>query len=160
LAYSFTQGDILTIVLKNQGKIHWDWCTPWDAPEIDQEEIKSYIKNLNAWRKGIAKDALQYGKMLKPFAYNCACYHEDIIYGGEHNYPSVLACRYLVDGEKTKQIFVNYMPYEQKISMQLHSDGVLYLSSDGEKRREATKGVFEITIPKRGIVVLEVEKEA
>ena len=43
--------DTLTIVLKNQGKIHWDWCTPWDAPEIDQEEIKSYIKNLNAWRK-------------------------------------------------------------------------------------------------------------
>ena len=93
----------------DKGKIHWGWCVPWNEVEVDQEGIKAFIKELNTWRKNVAKPALQYGRMIKPLKVVCNIYHEPIKRGGVHNYPTVETCCYLTEGGKKQQILVNYL---------------------------------------------------
>ncbi len=155
-AHAFVQGDVMTIVLKDKGKIHWDWCTPWSEPEIDQEEIKAYIREMNQWRKYVAKPSLQFGKMVKPMAYDCGIYNEEIRFYGEHNYPSVESARYITPEGKAQQIFVNFLPYEQTIV--LHNDGSkLTLVKDYMGREtEALSGTeISLTLPARSVRMVE-----
>lgn len=152
-AHSFAQGDILTVVLKNKGQIHWDWCTPWNAPEIDQKQIREYVGNLNRWRKNIAKDALLYGRMTKPVPYDCGIYEEAVKYGGKLVYRSIESACYTVDGKK-QQIFVNFLPFAQK--MKIHSEKAFRLIKDAfGKEVEPFGGESEIEIPARSVVMAE-----
>lgn len=157
-AHSFVQGDIITVVLKDKGKIHWDWCTPWNAPEIAQDEIVSYIKLLNAWRKGVAKDVLCYGRMVKPLDYTCDKYCEDIIYGGKHVYNSVESACYVVDGVKY-QLFVNYLNKTQTVQVHLpsQSDVRLICDSNGNKVTQSICNEITLTLPARSVQMIIVE---
>lgn len=155
-AHSFAQGDILTVVLKNKGETHWDWCTPWDAPEIDQKEIRKYIRTLNEWRKGYGKDALLYGRMIKPFKVDCGKYEEDIKYGGKHVYSSIETACFKVSDGKVQQILVNYLPYEQTI--EIDTDGrpaVLVETSDGKKKTVLKPGE-KVVMPPRSVKMVEI----
>jgi Domain of unknown function (DUF6259) len=64
-AYTFNAGDLLSVLLKDNGKIHWGWIAKWDMHEPNQDDIIVLIKNLNQIRKKYP-DFLQYGKMMKP----------------------------------------------------------------------------------------------
>ena len=111
-AYSFLQGDVLTLVLKDGGKVHWDWCTPWDAPEVDQEEILRFVRELNDWRKGCLYGELHFGRMIRPRPVVCGEHVEEIKYGGEHRFRSVQTAAYRYRGREV-QILVNYLGTEQ-----------------------------------------------
>ncbi len=154
-AHSFVQGDILTIVLKDQGKIHWDWCTPWEVPEIDQKEIKAFIREMNAWRKNIAKPSLQFGRMVKPFAYECGVYNEKIRYCGEHNYPSVESTCFEVEGGKKQQLFVNFLPYEQTIKVKVDGEVKIYEDAFGKNVRVVNEKEIALTLPARSVRMIE-----
>ena len=156
LAHSFVQGDVLTIVLKDQGKIHWDWCTPWSEPEIDQVAVKAFIREMNAWRKNVAKPSLQFGRMVKPFKVECGVYHEDICNYGEHNYASVETCCYEVGKNKKQQILVNFLPYEQTIIV--HTKGKTTLIEDylGTVRSSLDESE-KIILPPRSVRMIEIE---
>ncbi len=175
-AHSFAQGDILTIVLKDKGQIHWDWCTPWDAPEIDQKAIRKYIGGLNAWRKNIAKDALLYGRMIKPLPYDCEKYVEGVIRkkwkpdphdaeknvlvvepGGNHYFDAVESSCYEVEGGKKKQIFVNYLSYDQTITLKSDKAMKLYEDPKGVTVSALNGKEKKITIPARSVRMVEFE---
>ena len=159
-AYSFAQGDVLTIVLKDKGKIHWDWCTPWNQPEINQAEIKKYIRNMNDWRKNAAKGALQFGRMIKPYPYTCGVYSEKIVLGGEHNYPSVVSNCYETEKGVKQQVFVNFLPYEQTVKVtvgDVHSVAVIEDAfGKNVNKVKAENGVFDLVLPARSVKVAEV----
>ena len=65
LGYAFNAGDLLAVVLKESGRIHWCWGVPWSAEEPDQESIITFVRNLNTVRRKYPQFLL-YGKMCIP----------------------------------------------------------------------------------------------
>jgi hypothetical protein len=66
-------------MLKNGGKVNWEWNIAWDDEnEPNQEEYLAYSKQLNDYRKGLLKDVLLYAKMIKPQEIKCHKYTEKV----------------------------------------------------------------------------------
>lgn len=78
IAYAFTAGDMMALVLNENGEITWNWG--WrkleDVPE--QEAVKTLVRNLNLWRRGAGKKYLHTGRMVKPCRVECG---DNRIYG-------------------------------------------------------------------------------
>lgn len=113
LAYSFVAGDLMTVVLRGGGKIGWEWGTTWDVPGPDHDSLVRLIKNLNAWRVGVGKPYLVYGRMLKPLELRGAATIPMIRpLGGQYDLPSLFTSRWQSEGKRA-QIVVNYTPEPQ-----------------------------------------------
>lgn len=117
IAYSFTAGDLLTMVLRESGKVSWAWGSPWDAEPPKQEPIFEFMKNLNRHRKDFM-EFLHYGKMVKPKPVNGTC--DMTLYrfkGDDITVPSVLSTRWMARDGKTMQVLVNWQEEPQKVSV-------------------------------------------
>lgn len=156
LAHGFAQGDFLTVVMKNDGKINRDCCTPWDIePDLNQEELAAYVGRLNAWRKGCAREALFYGRMVKPRKVHCGRYKEDIKYGGRHDFPSVVTECYQTEDGSRLQLLVNYMEKEQSIQVE-SGDALLVTDASGASRPvRAENGLISLVLPARSVAALK-----
>ena len=115
LGHFFAQGEALCIVLKDGGKINWDWGTPWSQPDPEQEEVFALLRNLVDWRKGNLKEELIFGKMEKAFDINCEKYRIKRKDGRVIAYPSVITRAWSTKIMRS-QIFVNPFPRENKVS--------------------------------------------
>lgn len=113
-AYSFNAGDMLSVVLKNNGLIHWNWVLKWDYPEPDQENIITLIRNLNQFRKQYP-EFLRFGRMLKPLK---------PVTGGKYEIPmkrrtvmvdSFLHSSWRESNGGQAQIITNFLPWKQTV---------------------------------------------
>ena len=118
IAYSFVAGDMLTVVLKDKGQIHWDWCTDWEVEPPEQEPVTRLLRTLNAWRRGAGKPYLCYGRMLKPLpiegVYPVPLVMKD---GRRVEYPSLMTSRWVSPDGRTAQIVVNYTMERQSFTV-------------------------------------------
>lgn len=119
--YLFSCGNVLTVVLKNDGKLHWDWSSPWSTVDVDQTAYAEYIKRLNDWKKGNLKGALTYGRMIKPFEIECGEFKFTKRNGVERVFPSISTTRWIYNGEDC-QVFVNYSEKDEKITVKVDSN--------------------------------------
>lgn len=118
LAYGFVAGDLLTVVLKGGGQVHWDWGTDWKVPGPDQAQISTLIRNLNAWRRGAAKPFLYLGCMEKPLPITGSRNVPMILgQGGEIPWPSLLTSRWTSPDGRKAQIIANYLPESQECTL-------------------------------------------
>lgn len=120
-AYSFIAGDMLSVVLKDHGDIHWCWVMKWDRPAPEQKTVRTLIRNLNQWRRKAGKEFLVYGKMESPF---CKVQAPDyclssLIIDRPLRTSSVLDSSWSSDKGRKAQFLVNFMPYEQKVTLSL-----------------------------------------
>ncbi len=67
LGYSFDAGDLLAVVLKEDGLPHWSWCLPWSTPAPEAEPVWELIANLNKMRKTYPEFLLYGKKIIPPF---------------------------------------------------------------------------------------------
>ena len=112
IAYSFTAGDIMTLVLDQDGNITWNWGLRDNIPLPKHESIITYIKNANALRKGDAKKFFVGGKMIKPLTIKCEGYNEMVLEGGyKYNAPKLLASAWCAEDGSLGQIITNYNDY-------------------------------------------------
>ena len=65
LAWNFVSGNLLSVILKDKGDIHWNWCQLWKDPAPEQEPLIKLIGNLSKWRRGEMKKFLVAGRMVK-----------------------------------------------------------------------------------------------
>lgn len=65
LAWNFAFGNVLSVVLKDGGNIHWHWALPWSVKPPEQEPLNELIANLTVWRRGRAAEYLVAGRMEK-----------------------------------------------------------------------------------------------
>lgn len=65
LAWNFVSGNLLSVILKDKGDIHWNWCQLWSDPAPEQEPLIKLIANLSKWRREDMKKFLVAGRMVK-----------------------------------------------------------------------------------------------
>ncbi|HOL18727.1 MAG TPA: DUF6259 domain-containing protein [Candidatus Hydrogenedens sp.] len=164
VAISFIQGDMLSINLRQGGKIAWEWSSaPWDKGP-NHEQILTLIRNLNKWRTGKGNKYLFFGKMLKPFEY-----------GGDKDVPlitprrgdiihfrSILASRWMYK-DQTAMFLVNYLPEPQTASINLpdayHTNCSLHLTpSQDSEANPLPENQNKIEIPPLSAIMLEWNK--
>ncbi|MBQ8526309.1 MAG: hypothetical protein IJ460_06320 [Clostridia bacterium] len=113
LAYSFSIGDCMTVVLSPDGEFLTCWGAHPDEPKADKERALTLIANLTKFYKEKAKPYLCSGRMTSPMSFRC----NTLSYKTEQSVchlPSVL-CSAWESGEGRVHIFVNPEPYEQTV---------------------------------------------
>ncbi|MBR6470516.1 MAG: hypothetical protein IKS83_01840 [Victivallales bacterium] len=70
LAWHFVAGNLLTVVLKDGGDIHWCWSRDWSESFPEQAPIIQLVKNLARWRR--EHPELVAGRMVKCPKVECA----------------------------------------------------------------------------------------
>ena len=116
IAYSFCAGDLMTIIIRDDGEMISGWNAPWADPLPDREQTTRLIKNLTGWRKGIAKDYLIYGRMLKPLPVEGVYNNPMIAVSGEEiPFESVFTSNWLLQDGRKAQLLVNYLPEKQNV---------------------------------------------
>jgi hypothetical protein len=123
LAYSFCAGDMLTVILRGNGDMIWDWGTAWETEIPDQGSIIELVNALNSWRLGTGKDYLVYGRMQKPLPFKGATNVPMITRPGKRSidFPSVFTSNWQSENGRKSQFFVNYLPGEQEITVDINS---------------------------------------
>ncbi len=175
-AYFFAQGNVLTVVLGKNGRLHWDWGTPWEAKPVDHEAYAAFVKELNGWRKGPLYEALQFGRMVKPLPVLCGAYavptyelyypaftdRGKCYYGNNRSYPSILTNAYET-AEGMVQVLVNFSYKTQRFAVELGPEPrtcVLYRDKqDTQGEKVTAAGTLPLEIAPRSVIKMVYEGE-
>lgn len=107
IAQAFSAGEMLTVVLRDDGSIDWCAAADWNVAPPAQEPVIALIKNLNAARKKYPQYLMR-GEMVKPpLEVECGKYtihYRDRI--GE--YPEISTSAWRETNGKIMQFFVNF----------------------------------------------------
>lgn len=156
-AYSFLAGDMLTIVIDEDGEImhHWGAARKGVA-KPEQAGAFEFIKNCNAWRRA-AKEYLCYGDMQKPVAYECDEYCHFTVFRRkdfDKNVAKVMSNAFSYAG-KVGNFFVNYTKEAVKISVPVQANESLYMTAEAFSAGNATvRESAEITVAPLSTVLL------
>lgn len=154
-AYAFCCGDMLTVVLNDDGKFifNWGYRDMDDLP--DQEALSMLIKNLNYWRQGEHRKYLHYGIMEKPYEVMSS---KVIIYGARgfnHEYDRVFTSAWKTEEGEFGQFLVNHTKDTVTCNVNLPENIKFALyGNDGKKIREIS-GNSKIEIKKLSGVLIE-----
>ena len=116
VAYSFTAGDMPTIILHPKGKILSYWGQRDLSALPVKQEVVALIKNLRAFYME-NKEYMCYGNMVKPLPYKTGEVTYACDFGRTYTAEEVLTAAYSLEGV-TIQIFVNYNKADKKIEFQ------------------------------------------
>lgn len=162
LAYSFTAGDMFTVILRGNGDMIEAWGRAWEADIPDQTHMKTLIKNLNAWRVKTGKDFLVSGRMIKPLPFegsrNIPMVSKSN--GLPINFPSVFTSNWQSQDNRNAQFFVNYLAEKQKIVLNAEDLKNVKIFRDAEDKTGVEKSdeMIEIEIPPFSAVMILYQK--
>lgn len=156
LAYSFTAGDMLSLVTLGDGKVEYSW-DDWIAPRdktVDKQVAFGFIRTLNGWRQGAAGKYLYLGRMVKPVAVGCGKQHFSLDDGSAYTPAEVLTTAYKL-GKTTLQFVVNYNRYEVTVKLPQTLGG--YLDNNLTEQFDPTD---TMTIAPLSVVALKLDDSA
>lgn len=157
LAHSFCAGDLMTVVIDDKGDVITSWGASWEEEKPNQQDIRVLIRNLSAWRKGVGKEYLIEGRMLKPLPVGGLQNVPMVTTTGKTiNFDSVFMSNWQIENGSKSQIFINYLPYEQEISLDVKSlKGVrLHNLPQDYKGVKVSAGKIVLKIPALNAVML------
>lgn len=67
VARAIVTGYLVNFTLRDKGRIEYDWDQTWTRAIPDQGAILDWAKRMNHFRRGIARNYLVYGRMLRPW---------------------------------------------------------------------------------------------
>ncbi|NMD89281.1 hypothetical protein HF882_22090 [Victivallis vadensis] len=153
VAWNFVNGNLLSVVLKDGGKIHWNWGLSWKLPEPEQQPLLTLIANLAKWRQGRAGRYLVAGRMEKALHVQCAVgivYHKNAM---AFEVPMVLSSAWSDNGKKAVILVnCNTKPEACRIDFETPCSG-MQLSQSGETEFDTDS--LCLVLPPLDVVILE-----
>lgn len=150
MAYAFMAGDLYTIIIDGNAKIHTAWCNDFI---VEHDMPLRLIKNTNKWRLGNFERFLHLGKMVKPLAYECS--KKEIGFVGwpphEKEIRSVLSATY-TDEKETYQFFINYDEKDEIVVVPTLKEIKILKTPDG--KLETIKG-NKFVVPPLSVVAIK-----
>lgn len=153
VAWNFVNGNLLSVVLKDGGKIHWNWGLSWELPEPEQQPLLTLIANLSEWQRGAAAEYLAEGRMER--APHIVCGSSKIHL---HHRQPVLTPNILISAwshnEKLALLLVNFGKETEpcRIDFEKTFQGML-VSRNGEQKQEADSLI--LSVPPLDALLLE-----
>lgn len=156
VAHSFLAGDLMTLVINQDGEIVWSWGERDFSYLPEKKPVLEFIKNATAYRKGAGKEYLVYGEMIKPVPVASdmvPMYKPETDFARE--YPAVLTTAFkAADGTKA-QFLAAYRNREERCTVDLtHTNGAKLLDRDGTILATLKAEPCEITVPACGVRML------
>lgn len=161
IAYSFSAGDMLTLVINEDGDIAWNWGEKLMPVLPEQEPIKKLVRNLNSWRRGMGKDFLHKGRMMAPYTLKQP---ENILIAMQGDKTidcdRILSTCWQSEDGRNGQVLINYSAEDVKCSICLcdAENYEVYDDAFGEAIAEGTIGKegteVEITVPALSAVMV------
>lgn len=131
VAYSFISGDMSTLIIDGDSKLHTAWG---NDTIIDFDMPLEFIKNINKWRTGKFMEYLHLGKMVKPIKYKCNIKEAgSLFYNYQFKLKAVLSNAY-TNGVDTYQFFVNYDNVPEEIELPINIKEAV-VSSEGKTQK-------------------------
>jgi len=150
IAYSFICGDMFTLVIDGNGKLHNAWC--YD-PTIDDTLSLIIINNLNKWRTGKFMEYLHLGRMVKPLPYQTDIMKMGFKWGDHiFKFPAVLSSAFTNEKE-TYQFFANYDNKIHAITLE-DKDYEVVLTPDGQTK---TLNGLDIIVPPLSAIAIKIK---
>lgn len=155
IGWNFAFGNLLSVVLKDHGKIHWNWNLAWDQPAPEQESTIRLIGNLTKLRRGAASEYLVAGRMEKAPAVACAIKTVYLKQTQPAEYPAVIASAWSHAGKRA-YLLVNYTenPESCRVDFKTERSGKI-VSIEGATPF-AAENLF-VTVPPLNAVLIEFE---
>jgi hypothetical protein len=155
IAWNFVNGNLLSVVLKDGGKIHWNWGLPWTVPEPEQAPILTLLGRLNAWRRGAAAKYLVDGRMEKTPRITCGSSEIHLRRRAAVTTPNVLATMWSC-GAQQALLLVNFKESAQpcRIDFDTPFHGKI-ITANGEQACNGTSITTEL--PALDAIMLESE---
>ena len=157
LAYSYTAGDMLTVVMDQKGNITEHWGGE-PSPVADRTAVVKLIEAMQKYRRGYGKKYLHSGKMIKPYMSDSGINEIELDCGYTYKAPRVYtSCWTDADGD-VGQIFVNYN--DESLDVTIYTDRCVKLISDsGEVVDRVTSVDGKVTFSIDGCDVVMTEFE-
>lgn len=153
LAYSFCAGDMLTLVLDQDGNINWNWGELHIDHLPDQESIKTFVKNANFWRQGYGKKYLHLGKMVRPYAVECDINRIYTTAGTYLDCDKIYTSAWESEEGGFGQVLVNYNPEPVTFKVSLGDEEFTVKYAD--EREDKVSGDWEVTLDRLSVVLIE-----
>lgn len=158
LTYSFLAGDMLTIVINEDGEIMHHWgAARKNIPLPEQSSTFALIKEYNGWRVA-AKDYLCYGDMAKPLPYVCDETCTFTVFRRqefEKKMQKVLSNAFRFNGKQV-DFFANYTREEVEIELPIADGERVYLSSaEFAAGKHVARKTTRIVIPPLHVIAVE-----
>ena len=153
IAYAFCAGDMLTLVLNENGEITQNWAEKECGNLPEQTSVKTLIKNANAWRQR-APELLHSGKMVRGFKTEC---EQNKIYTTRGTYipcDAVYSSAWQDESGDYGQFLVNYNTSVAECSVTLPNENYILKTIDGECKT-LKQGTTELEIPPLSIILIK-----
>ena len=106
IGYSFAAGDMITLVLNDDGEIMFHWGMRDFSKVPDRDTVIGFCRELHQWHT-IYPKLFRDGEMVKPLSYMCESVEIPLRIEGNRKEKAVYSTAWLVGGN-TIQLFVNY----------------------------------------------------
>ena len=156
LGWNFVNGNLLAVVLKEGGNIHWSWGYLWSNPAPEQQNLKTLIGNLCQWQQGEAKDILSCGKMVKTPKITCSKQQVFTTDNRIVELPSVECAAYEI-GNKQEILLVNYNTNIESVKVEFTNtqEGVILYPKEN---KPFASSKVSINVPPLNAVLIKLDK--
>ena len=156
VAHSYLAGDMMTLVINQDGEIAWAWGERDFSYLPDRNAVLDFIKTATAYKRGIGKKYLTFGQMIKPCEVKCdtvAMYKTNAERFTE--YPVVLTTAWEASDGTKAQFVASYRNRTEDFTIDLtHTNGADLVDENGTVIKTLAAEVCSLTIPAHSVMML------